>query len=282
MRCPKCGYITFDRVERCGKCAHDLQAAAAQLRGPMAKGAAPMFLGGLLRAGEGVVAAEPVFDLGEETLDFGEMGVEGEVASLAEEEAPVATEAEAEEAAIEMPSLSGIDVSDLMPSQEAVAPAAIPEEEEAGGIVMPETLMEQATPPSAASDDGLSLNFDLTGGETRGEADLAPDEESSSGGVLDLADLLDAAEEPAGAPSAAGVADDLSLFLEDEATPKPAAAAPEQLSLSLESSSAEGLDLTLDDAAPAATPAAGAASHPDIPDLGLTLESDGKDETPAA
>ncbi|MEW6594465.1 MAG: hypothetical protein AB1413_06290 [Thermodesulfobacteriota bacterium] len=288
MRCPKCGYITFDRVERCGKCAHDLMAVAAQLRGPMAKVAPPMFLGALVSAAAAEVAeAEPAeFDLSEEALDLG--AAEEESLALAEEEAPQSQAAE-EETAIEMPSLSGLDLSGLMPSDEeaqAAAPAETPEGE-IGGLVMPETDLEEAPQSqAAAASDDLSFNFDLTGGEGRGETELEAEEEAA-GGVLDLADLLGAVpeapatEEPAAADDEA---DDLSLLLEDA----PAAAAspghPEQISLSLESSASdEDLDLTFDDAqtVPAEADAAGHAGHPDIPDLGLTLESDGEEEETA-
>lgn len=286
MRCPKCGYITFDRVERCGKCANDLTAVAAQLRGPMAKVTAPMFLGGLLQAaGADVVEAEPAeLDLSEEALDLG--AVEEEAISLAEEAPAVAEEAE-EEVAIEMPSLSGIDVSDLVPpAQEEAAPVETPEEqEEIGGIAMPEMDLSEApepaaAPPMAEEEEDLSLNFDLTGGESRGEAELEAQEEAA-GGVLDLADLLGTvSDEPVADELGAGggEADDLSLLLEDEPPTKPASA-PEQLSLSLESAGEEGgLDLTLDADAPPVAPPASEPAQPDIPDLGLTLESDGEEE----
>lgn len=280
MRCPKCGYISFDRVERCGKCANDLVAVAAQLRGPMAKVTAPAFLGAVALAEAGVAEAEPAeLDLAEAALDLGEMGVEGEAVTL-EEEAPAA-EAVEEEAAIEMPSLSGIDVSDLMPPvQEAAAPAEeVALEEEIGGIAMPEMDLEEAPAPAPESDESLALNFDLTGGESRGEAELEAEEEAA-GGVLDLADLLGAvSEEPATeeAQAGGGEPDDLSLLLDDASADAPAAAEPEQLSLSLEASDDLALDLG-DEAAPAAPPAADASVLPDIPDLGLTLESDDEEE----
>lgn len=262
MRCPKCGYISFDRVERCSKCAHDLMAVAAQLRGPMARVAAPMFLGGLGRAGglgaSPVAEVEPVtFDLDEEALDLGEMGVEAETLTLEEE--PAGEQAEGE-IGIEMPSLSGIDVSDLMPPQEEAAPAELPEEE-ISGIAMPETLAAEAAIPPAEpeKDDTLSsLTFDLTGGESRGEAERDADQEPAGGEVLDLTELLGAgAEEPG----------------EDSSDP---------FTLSLGSSdTGGGFDLTLDDdTEPAAAPEASTPEQHDIPDLGLSLESDEEDETP--
>ncbi|OGR05406.1 MAG: hypothetical protein A2520_04675 [Deltaproteobacteria bacterium RIFOXYD12_FULL_53_23] len=44
MRCPKCGYISFDRQISCSKCNHDLAAVAEQLKGTVGKAAPPLFL----------------------------------------------------------------------------------------------------------------------------------------------------------------------------------------------------------------------------------------------
>ena len=44
MRCPKCGYITFDHLETCTKCRKNIAAAAAQLSGTTFQAEAPSFL----------------------------------------------------------------------------------------------------------------------------------------------------------------------------------------------------------------------------------------------
>jgi len=242
-------------LERCGKCAHDLLAVAAQLRGPLARVSPPMFLGGLLH-GEAAAARDDevsAIDLEEEGLDLGGDNAEAGSISL-EEELPTAQSSVEEEVAIEMPSLSGIDVSDLVAPQEEAALVEAPEQE-VGGIEMPASFMMESEAPAtmaprpAGDDDSLSLDFDLTGGESRGSAPL-DEEAGSGGGVVDLADLLGDIPEAPAAPAG---------DLDDE------------------------LDLTLDNDGPAPpTPAAAGGSAPDIPDLGLTLESDGEDDEPAS
>lgn len=48
MRCPKCGYISFDRQKSCGRCGNDLTAVAEQLKGTADRIAVPFFLGAIL------------------------------------------------------------------------------------------------------------------------------------------------------------------------------------------------------------------------------------------
>ncbi len=44
MRCPKCGYISFDHLERCKKCGKDIAEATAELEGTVFEAVAPAFL----------------------------------------------------------------------------------------------------------------------------------------------------------------------------------------------------------------------------------------------
>jgi len=44
MRCPKCGYITFDHLEMCTKCRKEIAAASEQLSGTVFNAEAPAFL----------------------------------------------------------------------------------------------------------------------------------------------------------------------------------------------------------------------------------------------
>lgn len=44
MRCPKCGYITFDHLETCTKCKKNIASAAEQLSGTTFQAEAPSFL----------------------------------------------------------------------------------------------------------------------------------------------------------------------------------------------------------------------------------------------
>ncbi len=44
MRCPKCGYISFDHVETCSKCKKDISAQSEQLSGTILMAEAPSYL----------------------------------------------------------------------------------------------------------------------------------------------------------------------------------------------------------------------------------------------
>ncbi len=44
MRCPKCGYISFDRLEKCLNCNKDIEAVSSSLAGSIYKVQAPSFL----------------------------------------------------------------------------------------------------------------------------------------------------------------------------------------------------------------------------------------------
>jgi hypothetical protein len=50
MRCPKCGFISFDHLTSCAKCGRDISEVASDLQGTSIKVESPMFLGGALAA----------------------------------------------------------------------------------------------------------------------------------------------------------------------------------------------------------------------------------------
>ena len=50
MRCPKCGFISFDHLTSCAKCGRDVSEVASELQGTSIKVEAPMFLSGALAA----------------------------------------------------------------------------------------------------------------------------------------------------------------------------------------------------------------------------------------
>ncbi|HFQ90531.1 MAG TPA: hypothetical protein ENK27_10700 [Desulfobulbus sp.] len=61
MRCPKCGYISFDHLERCKKCGKDVAEVAADFAGTVFETTVPAFLqfeAGDVPGGEGGQAAE--------------------------------------------------------------------------------------------------------------------------------------------------------------------------------------------------------------------------------
>ena len=48
MRCPKCGFISFDHLTSCAKCGKDIAEVASELQGTSIKVETPMFLGAAL------------------------------------------------------------------------------------------------------------------------------------------------------------------------------------------------------------------------------------------
>ena len=269
MRCPKCGYISFDRQRSCGKCSNDLTAVAEQLQGTAGKAAAPFFLGAVLGQQQTPVYNEHSSalheDEEEEALALDELEAEAPVAD--EEELDFAGAPLDEDDLHDQPlpslGLEDIDVSDLVPpreeeeelvlslgSEEAepVEPLA-PEEEEASltGIEF------------SGFDSGDTLNVDEKESDLDDfkETTLPHQDNTEDEEIIDLSSLMSFDEEPAKPSdreedqdlfdlSLGGEPDALRLDLEDDESPSAPAAAPNK---------------------PAST---------DIPDLGLTLENDDK------
>jgi len=131
MRCPKCGFISFDHLTSCAKCGRDISEVASDLQGTSIKVESPMFLSGALAA---LAEREDYFEepgLGPEVdagIDFA-MEVEGE-----EEEAPeMASEAEdvdfsfdeaAESVGMEEPAEKGADFPVEVEAEEETSPEA--------------------------------------------------------------------------------------------------------------------------------------------------------------
>lgn len=104
MRCPKCGFISFDHLASCAKCGRDISEVASELQGTSIKVEAPMFLSGALAA---LSESEESFEDhameadGDEGIDFDmEMEADEEEAgemTAAEEDVDFSFEKEAEE-----------------------------------------------------------------------------------------------------------------------------------------------------------------------------------------
>lgn len=265
MRCPKCGYISFDRQKSCGRCSNDLTAVAEQFQGTVGKNAAPFFLGAVLGEERPVVAEPPAaFREEEEPLVLHE--VEPQALPVEEEDldfaGPPLDEDDLEEQALPSLDLEGIDVSDLMSAEEEEPELSLESEEEEAPLATapaPEehSLMGDIELPSLTPDEALTL-----------------DEPESL-----LAGLQDEAAETS---AEAGDEDiiDLSSLMGFEEAPAKSAASEEHDLFDLSSSEEEDeLDLlSLEDSEKATAPAK-AAKKPagaGIPDLGLTLEKDDK------
>ncbi|MGV1100914.1 hypothetical protein ACUUL3_16070 [Thiovibrio sp. JS02] len=288
MRCPKCGYISFDRQEACVKCNADVTAVAEQLRGTVADAEAPYFLGSVLGGQAVAFHGQPEISSGEEetAFDLGELDAdalpehadfEGGESDLDLAGAPLDDE-EIAGPVLQPLGLEDIDVSDLVPPQDDEAPELSLDVEEEAVVVPPEP-----EPLPEEEEQGLAMDIELPSlddedllssreeaevlGEygEKAEAAQAADEDE----IVDLSSLMDLggdseppAEEEAVAADKGG---DFDLSLDDDGL----ADGPEEgsgLELSLE----EDEDRAVSRPAPEKNRAPGS----DIPDLGLTLEND--------
>lgn len=130
MRCPKCGYISFDIVEKCVKCGKDISAAATELHGTVAHVPPPGFLTLDRPAGrekpeemEAETKAEAAFETGGDEGVFVDLAG-GDEAGQEEEGGFVDLGGEAAVQKTEMPVTAeepeetAIDLADLAPVEE--------------------------------------------------------------------------------------------------------------------------------------------------------------------
>ena len=155
MRCPKCGFISFDHLTSCAKCGRDISEVASELQGTSIKVETPMFLGGALAA------------LAERGESFGEHDLEAEI-DFAMEAGD--TEEEASEAAD-----ADVDFS----FEEAGGSAGMESVEETADIALDVEVEEEASPEKT--------------GKTFEEIDfMSPiDEEEESTLEFDLEDFIE-------------------------------------------------------------------------------------------
>jgi hypothetical protein len=184
MRCPKCGFVSYDLTETCGKCGKNISGASQELHGTVASVGAPGFLRAAIAETElegaqgGEAEADFAFDLGgeEETvIDLGaDEGPSLEAGSLDLGMEEAAAEPAAEEPVFAMPTeepaAAGFEISDLAPPQVAADLA----EEEAGEDL--EFAAAEEAPPSRAQSAGLGLadlkveGIDLEAAPAKGKA----------------------------------------------------------------------------------------------------------------
>jgi hypothetical protein len=176
MRCPKCGYISYDHLTACAKCGRDVSELAAELQGTSIKTEAPMFLSGALGGFSG--EEEETFEEQaleadmEEGIDFS-MEEEGEdvdfsIEEEGEEEADISlAEAEAEEAATmeageDVDFDLGVEEEELPEEKMTEALAAEAEESEEAEEAETGGVFEELD-LSGTADDGEEggLEFDL-------------------------------------------------------------------------------------------------------------------------
>ncbi len=156
MRCPKCGFISFDHLERCKKCGKDIAEAAAELEGTVFDTSAPLYL--KFEAGEGpeesdsMAAGAAVQEkVPDEEGALEEAGAEVEITLEDEVELVLGDEED------DLP--GGDDVGDLLAGlagEEAVAP---PDRTEAEDDLEPALELGGEQPDGDDGIDGLQLDF---------------------------------------------------------------------------------------------------------------------------
>ena len=180
MRCPKCGYISFDHSESCGKCGKDISSLSTELNGVGYQVKPPSFLNIEYddeepEAVEATpVTAESSFEHEKDTPDaedeFLELGITDDTEEVAVEEeqdgelaegiefipgAVREDQAEKEKEELELPpstiDFDGLDLSDLAP------PETAERDDEPGKVEMEENMFYE---PSSESDGLEDLQLD--------------------------------------------------------------------------------------------------------------------------
>ena len=178
MRCPKCGFISFDHLASCSKCGRDISEVASELQGTSIKVETPMFLSGALAA----------FSESEES--FEEHTMEDDVAG--------GIDFNMEEEAVEMDAAEeDVDFS----FEEEAEDFDVVAEEEGADISLAEAEAEEAA--GTAEDD---VDIEL---EAEAEEEPALEEAEGTFEELDFMGVADEEEE-------GGLEFDLEDFLEDD------------------------------------------------------------------
>jgi hypothetical protein len=179
MRCPKCGFISFDHLTSCAKCGKDVSAVASELQGTSINVETPMFLSGALAAyadrqesfGEHGMGFEA-----DEGIDFSmeEEGVAAESFEMAEDEEAVDISFDEDQA----------DADISMDVQEAEGNVA---EEEAVDFTVEPEVQEEADIEVVVEPEQDDESFE--------ELDFMGGAEEEGGLEFDLDDFIDEVDE---------------------------------------------------------------------------------------
>ena len=147
MRCPKCGFISFDHLTSCTNCGRDISEVASELQGTSIKVETPMFLSGALAA------------LSESEASFEEHAMDAEVDEGIDFDMEMEVE---EEEAIEMGAAEeDVDFSFEEEAEEIVALELEAEAEEKPASEETEESFEEIDFMDAADEEEGGLEFDL-------------------------------------------------------------------------------------------------------------------------
>ena len=203
MRCPKCGFISFDHLASCSKCGRDISEVASELQGTSIKVAPPMFLSGALAA------------FAESEESFEEHAMEDDVAG------GIDFNMEMEDEAVEMDAADeDVDFSfeeeeeafDVAPEEDA--DFEIVEEEEGADISLAEAEAEEA---AGIAEEDVDIELEAEAEDTFEELDFMSSVDEEEGGLeFDLEDFIEDRDDDE--PQTSGDADveGLDLDLDDE------------------------------------------------------------------
>lgn len=280
MRCPKCGYISFDDRENCLKCTGDLRELAEQLHGTAFAAKTPDFLAVALAAEE--EAGEAAVDQVDHDVPPEEDEIELADVEPAEPPLEVSPEIEIEETPVAAPA-EGVGQAPEEKPEESVEGQG--EAEEIVELEPPELSLSESEEMEVLEEDddmldlaSLSAPLPAETVDDAGELpDLAaPQAPVSPGKVEEAENLFEETAVPAAVEEDSGAkvawpedqeVEDITDLLNDTAPPPPSAS--EQGSVEVAEEPA--LNLDLDDDSPLGAPAPEEAP-PEIPDLGLSLE----------
>ena len=200
MRCPKCGFISFDHLASCSKCGRDISEVASELQGTSIKVDPPMFLSGALAA------------FAESEESFEEHAMEDDVAG------GIDFNMEMEDEAVEMDAAAeDVDFSfeeeeeafDVAP--EGDADFEIVEEEEGADISLAEAEAEEA----GIAEEDVDIELEAEAEDTFEELDFMSSVDEEEGGLeFDLEDFIEDRDDDE--PQTSGDADVEGLDLDDE------------------------------------------------------------------
>ena len=183
MRCPKCGFISFDHLASCSKCGRDISEVASELQGTSIKVEPPMFLSGALAA------------FAESEESFEEHAMEDDVAG------GIDFNMEMEDEAVEMDAAAkDVDFSF---------------EKEGGDISLAEAEAEEA---AGIAEEDVDIELEAEAEDTFEELDFmsSADEEEEGGLEFDLEDFIEDTDDDETQTSGDADTEGLDLDLDDE------------------------------------------------------------------
>ena len=202
MRCPKCGFISFDHLASCSKCGRDISEVASELQGTSIKVDPPMFLSGALAA------------FAESEESFEEHAMEDDVAG------GIDFNMEMEDEAVEMDAADeDVDFSfeeegeafDVAPEEDA--DFEIVEEEEGADISLAEAEAEEA----GIAEEDVDIELEAEAEDTFEELDFMSSVDEEEGGLeFDLEDFIEDRDDDETQTSGDADTEGLDLDLDDE------------------------------------------------------------------